>query len=373
MSRELRIRAVETVPLHIPFGGKFKISVGGIRRYLEVMLVRMRIEGGLEGIGETQAWRRLGSFETLPSIREAIDRHLAPLILGKSPFELPAIVRAMDVSLERSLYAKAALVDALYDLQGKILGVPVHDLLGGKLRDSIGGCAVLLIKDEVSATIDGAQAFWDKGYRAFTVKIGENADVDLVNVCEIRKRFPDAIIRVDANAAMKFDGSLALLKKIEPYDIDAAEQMVPPWDLEGMAELARRTSVPMMADESVATERDLIDIIKRRAATGIQTKIAKNGGIWGCHKLWTIADAAGIRILPGNHPTTSVGSASVVHLAAAWPGELLDGPFAMGLSNLECDIVTNPLVFEGKNVRVPAGPGLGVTLDDSVVKSLRID
>jgi L-alanine-DL-glutamate epimerase-like enolase superfamily enzyme len=372
--RQLKIVDIETVPLHIPFGGPFKISIGGIRPHLEVLLVRIRIEGGLEGIGETQAWRRWGSVDTLVGLKEAIDRHLAPVIIGKSPFELPAIVRAMDLALDRSLYAKAPLIDALYDLQGKILGVPVHDLLGGKAREAISACAILLMKKDVSETLDGAQKFYDRGFRSFTVKIGENADADFINVREMRKRFPDVIIRVDANASMKFDAALSLLKKIEPFEIDAAEQMVPPWDIDGMAELARRVDIPMMADESVATEHDLVDIIKRRAATTIQTKTAKNGGIWGCHKLWTIADAAGIRIFPGNHPTTSIGSASVVHLAAAWQGDLLDGPFAMGISgNLARDIVTNPLTFEGRFVRVPTGPGLGVTLDESVVRALRID
>ena len=369
-----RIVSVETVPLHIPLAGQYKIAVGGVRSHLEVMLVRIRTASGFEGIGETQAWRRLGSVETLASLHEAITRHLAPRVLGKSPFDLPAIARGMDEALDKSLYAKAPILDALYDLQGKILNVPVHDLLGGKARDKVACCAVLLVKDDVEDTLAGAQKFWVRGYRAFTVKIGIDANQDIINVREIRKRFPDAIIRVDANASMTFDGAMALLKKIEPYDLDAAEQLLPQWDVEGLAELARRFNVPIMADESVLSVQDLIDVIKRRAATVVQTKVSKNGGIWWTQKLWTIAAAAGMRIYPGNHPTTSVGAASVVQLAAAWSGDLLDGPFAMGISgNLESDVVTEPLRVEGRFAHVPTGPGLGMTLDEAIIKKLRVE
>ena len=107
------------------------------------------------------------------------------------------------------------------------------------------------------------------------------------NVAALRQRLgDDVIIRVDANAGMTFDSALALLNKLEPYGIDAAEQVLPIWDLEGMADLARRIAIPLMADESVATDYDLIEIIKRRAANAIHTKVAKNGGLWGTRKLW---------------------------------------------------------------------------------------
>lgn len=374
MNSKVNITRVETIPLAVPFRVPFKIASGGARPVGENLLVRLHTNEGVEGIGETQAWRRQGSTETLASLKCAIDDHLAPRVVGRAPFDLASIMAAMDEALTPSLYAKAAIADALYDLQGKLLGVPVYQLLGGKCRDAIGACAVLPIKDSIEETLEGADAFHHRGFRSFTVKVGVNPAAEVRLVAAVRERFPAVILRVDANASMGFDGALALLKKLEPYDLDAAEQMIPMWDLEGMAELARRIDIPIMADECVATVYDLLEVIKRRAATVMQTKVAKNGGIWNMRKLWTIAQAAEMRIYPGNHPSTSVATAAVAHLAAAWAGPLLDGPFAVGISGAFArDVVREPLVVENGAVRVPDGPGLGVTLDEEAIASMRVD
>lgn len=368
------VTRVESIPLHVPFRVPFKIASGAARPISEAMIVRIHTNEGVIGIGETQAWRRQGSVETLKSLKCAIDDHFAPRIVGRSPFALAAIMADLDEALYSSLYAKAAISDALYDLQGKLLGVPAYVLLGGRCRDRVGACAVLMIKDDIKETLENAQAFHERGFRSFTIKVGVDPKADLINVREIRKRFPETILRVDANAVMGFDDALTLLKKIEPYDIDCAEQMIALWDVDGMATLAKHVSIPLMGDECVSSDHDLLRVIKARAATVIQTKVAKNGGIWHSRKLWILADAAGMRIYPGNHPSTSVATASVVQMAAAWPGPLLDGPFAVGISGaLDTDIVTNPLRVENGAVIVPDAPGLGVTLDDDAIKAMRQD
>lgn len=368
------ITAVESIPIVVPFAVPFKIASGAARPVSEAVIVRIHTDQGVSGIGETQAWRRQGSVETLKSLKCAIDDHLAPRVAGRSPFDMAAIMADLDEALYSSLYAKAAISDALYDLQGKLLDVPVYVLLGGKCRDRVGACAVLMIKDQIEETLKNAQTFHERGFRSFTIKVGVDPKSDLINVRELRKRFPDTILRVDANAVMGYDDALTLLKKIEPYDIDAAEQMIALWDVDGMASLARHVSIPLMADECVSSDHDLLRVIKARAATVMQSKVAKNGGIWHSRKLWIIAEAAGMRIYPGNHPSTSVATASVAHLAAAWAGPLLDGPFAVGISGaLGADIVTEPLKVENGAVIVPDGPGLGVTLDEDAIKSMRKD
>jgi len=190
----------------------------------------------------------------------------------------------------------------------------------------------------------------------------------------VRERLGDEVaIRVDANAGMRFDDALQLLRRIEPYGIDAAEQLLGIWDLDGMAELARRVDIPMITDECVATERDLMNVIHTRAATIAQTKVAKNGGIWHIRKLWHIADAAGMHIYPGNHPSTSIAVMSLAQLAAAWPGPVLDGPFTVGLTTLSDDVVIEPVRFDGCAAVVPDAAGLGITVDEEKIRKSRID
>jgi L-alanine-DL-glutamate epimerase-like enolase superfamily enzyme len=368
-----RIERIEIIPLRMPLKSAVKISDGGARDFVDTLLVRLHTDTGLSGVGETQAWRRQGASETHASLCSVIRDHFEPHLIGASPFSIASIMHRLEQSIYHSLYAQAAISDALYDLQGKLLGVPVHRLLGGKCRDALAACAILFIKPTVAATIGGAQEFYDRGFRSFTVKVGVDLRQDIETVAGLRERFgDDVIIRVDANAGMYFDSAALLLRKLERYDLDAAEQLLPIWDLAGLAELARRTPTPLMIDESLATDSDLIAVIRERAGTVIHTKVAKNGGIWGMRKLWTIAAAAGLRIYPGNHPSTSIATVSVVHLAAAWPGPLLEGAFAVGLENLGADIVQHPLRIEQNRVVVPDEPGLGVTLDENRVREFRV-
>jgi L-alanine-DL-glutamate epimerase-like enolase superfamily enzyme len=370
---DIRITRVETVPLRVPFRTPFKIAQGAARPSAEIFIVRLHTDAGVSGVGETQAWRRQGSSETLQSLQATVAEHYAPLLVGRSPFDIGAIMPALEEAMYHSLYAQAAISDALYDLQGKILGVPVHALIGGRCRDELEACAVLAIKPTVELTVAGAMEYRDKGFRAYTVKVGVDLGADVETVRELRRQLGDeAILRVDANAGMNFDAALDLLRRLEPYGLDAAEQLVPAWDLQGMAELARRSPVPLMADECVATDHDLLELIRLRAATIVQTKIAKNGGIWWGRRLWHIAAAAGMRIYPGNHPSTSVATAAALHLAASWHGPLLEGAFAVGLLNLAEDIVKDPPQWRGAKMVVPEGPGLGVTLDEAQLDKFRV-
>jgi muconate cycloisomerase len=132
--------------------------------------------------------------------------------------------------------------------------------------------------------------------------------------------------------------------------------------------------IPIMADESVSTAHSLLDVIRQRAATVVQTKIAKNGGMYRVLRPWHLAAAAGMRIYPGNHPSTSVATAAAAQVCAAWPGPLMEGVFAVGVSGaLAADIVTNPIVPDNAEIAVPTGPGLGVELDMDRIASLRVD
>lgn len=285
-------------------------------------------------------------------------------------------MHALNESQPGSLYAQAAISDALYDTVGKLLGVPVYDLLGGKARERIGLAAVLSVKDTTESVLDSAAEFFEKGFRHLILKIGVEPEFDRKNAEALRAKYATGTveIRVDANAALDYDGALDLLRKLEPLDIESAEQPLALDDLEGMAALARAVRIPLMADESVSTDRSLMDVIRHQAAAAAQTKSAKNGGIHHIRRLWQVLAAAELGINPGNHPATSVGTASVAHMCAAWPGPLMAGPFAVGVSGaLADDVVENPIRPVDGEVQAPDGPGLGVTLDEEALARLRVD
>jgi L-alanine-DL-glutamate epimerase-like enolase superfamily enzyme len=371
----VKIVRVEPIPLRIPFASPFKTSQGAAREVLEVVVVRIHTDEGIVGVGETQAWRRQGSAETLVNLVSTIRDHFEPILLGRSPFDISGTLHALNEAMYHTLHAQAAVGDALYDIVGRALRVPVHRLLGGECRSRVRIGAVLPMKARVEDLIESAEVAYEKGFRHFGLKIGVDPALDLRNVAALRIRFADRVVlRVDANGALPYDAAVTLLRKIEPYDIDVAEQPVAIWDLEGLAALSRATTIPIMADEPVSTEHSLLEIIRRRAATVVQTKIGKNGGIYRVMRLWHLAAAAGMRIFPGNYPSTSIATAAVAHICAAWPGPLMEGPFAVGRSGaLATDIATNPIDPEGGEVVVPTAPGLGVELDMDRIASLRVD
>ena len=373
----IKIRKVEMIPLHIPFATPFQIATAreSSRDFLEVLILRLHTDQGIVGIGETQAWRRQGSAELLANLMHSIKTRFEPLLIGRSPFDINAIMYDMNATLYNSLYAQAAIGDALYDLVGKSLNVPVHALLGGKCRDRVRVGAVLSMKPNVEELVEAAQAFHDRGFRHFGLKIGIDSAADLRNAQALREAFgEDIVLRVDANAMMNFDAAVTLLRKLEPFDIDVAEQPIAIWDVDGLAALARAVAMPIMADESVSTDHSLLDIIRQRAATVVQTKTAKNGGIHYIRRLWHLAEAAGMRIYPGNHPSTSVATSAVAQMCAASPTPVMEGVFAVGVSGaLADDIVENPIRPVDGEVPVPDGPGLGVTLDEEKLAKYRVE
>jgi muconate cycloisomerase len=141
-----------------------------------------------------------------------------------------------------------------------------------------------------------------------------------------------------------------------------------------MAALAKIVRIPLSADESLTTDHSMIKIVETRAASIIQTKTGKNGGIHRTRHLWTIAHAAGVAIFPGNHPGTTIQTAAVAHLCGAWPHRTLVGDFQMfATDEIAEDVVTNPAKVENGYLPVFNGPGLGVELDEDRIKHLRLD
>jgi L-alanine-DL-glutamate epimerase-like enolase superfamily enzyme len=370
------IQSVEVIPLRIPFSDKGGASAGGAKRSsVDVVIVRIKTNDGVIGIGETQAWRRQGSSEYLPNLVRVIEHFFVPRLVGRSPFDIAAIMRDLNEALFGSLYAQAAVGDALHDLVARLHGIPVCQLLGGKCRERLQvGLAVLVSGafDRIEPVVEEA---FERGYRHFRLKIGGDQNEDVANFKAMRTRFGDDIaLRADANGALRYDQALPLLARLQEYNLEFVEQPVSLHNLDGMAALARIVTIPISADESLSSEASLVEIVRRRAASMIQTKIGKNGGLFYCKRLWTIAHAAGIAPLAGNHPTTSVAATAMAHLCAAWPWDLPIGEFSNGPTDvLADDVVVEPMRLENGTVIVPEGPGLGVELDEKKLALYRAD
>lgn len=365
------------MPLLLPFARSFTMAAPyqPTRQGVEVLVVRITSEDGLVGIGETQAWRRQGSGETLPGLTGAIRDHIAPALVGRSAFDIAPLMAEIAARLAGSLYIQAAVGDALYDLTARTLGRPLFELLGGRCRDAIPVGLALGISGAPAAMIDAAERAYAQGYRHLRIKIGIDPELDYRTAKAMHEHFGDRIqLRADANGGMQFGDALRLVHKLVPFDLDIVEQPVATWDLQGMAALAKAVPIPISADESLTSDHSLLEIARHGAARVVQTKSGKNGGVHGIRRLWALCDSLGIGIFPGNHPSSGINVAAVAHLAAAWPGPLLVGDFQTGSVDMIAeDILQTPVNVADGAVSVPSGPGLGVDLDADKIERFRVD
>lgn len=186
-------------------------------------IVRIRSDGGHVGHGYANASPHMGStFESLPQELE----RFKPLVVGKDPFAIEAILQELDRSFSGGNQAKAGIDCALHDLCARALGVPLYNLLGGKVRDRVPVLRILAIKapDEMAAQ---AGKLVEQGYRYFKIKVHGDVEEDVARVQAIRERVgPQAHLTVDANQSYTPKAAIYAINKMVRYNIDLVEQPV---------------------------------------------------------------------------------------------------------------------------------------------------
>lgn len=364
----MNITQIETCLLDIPTIRPHSMSFGTIEA-VNVLLIRLYAETGLEGVGEVvtlggPTW----SEETVETAKVIIERYLAPLVLGKNLLMIEAIVEEMDRRVKGNLFAKAGIECALFDLLGKAYNLPVYALLGGKCRERV-PLSWSLATGDIEAELEEARRLMARGHRIFKIKTGVgDPEHDIERVAALRTTLGEnADLRIDANQGWDVATAIRTIRKMEPYHLTFAEQPVPRWDIEGLAEISRSTSVPIMADESICTPQDALKVTQQRAARIFSLKLTKSGGFLATKKIAGIAEAAGIPCYVGCMIETSVGTAAYLHFTVS-ARQVTYGCELFGPLLLQDDIVVNPVRYTEGHIETPQGPGLGITLDEAKVR-----
>jgi L-alanine-DL-glutamate epimerase-like enolase superfamily enzyme len=176
-------------------------------------------------------------------------------------------------------------------------------------------------------------------------------------------------LEIDVNGAYNVEVAIPTLRKMERYGIEAIEQPVPWWDLQGMKEVRIALDTPITADESAWTPQDVANIARMSAADTICLKPVKNGGLFLSRRMAEMAEAAGMGVLMGSKHPLSPGTSAILHFAAALP--CVHGVLGYGspLERLVDDICDPPLAMnKDGTVSLPEGPGLGVTLSSEKLR-----
>lgn len=368
-----RIVAVEAIPLAITGQRDFRISEGGTRTHVSVVL-RIRTEvNDLEGIAEIVSAPPGKPEEFLEEIVGAVHRYVAPALVGLVATERMVAMRRVDNLLKGRIWTKAALNNALWDLQGKALGVPVSELLGGRISDRvpvIGPVIGVKAPDEMALE---ASAHVAAGFRTLKLKLGETPERDLDRVRAVREAVgPHIGLRVDANDHYRPAEAIRLIRAIERYGPEHVEQPLPRYDLLGMAEVRRQVAVPLMTDDAVATPQDAMTVIRLGAADRVKVKVTKHG-LDGARLIVGMLESAGIACVLGH--VFEMGLAAVAEAQLAVTSGNLCPPHEIGSMQpmgITADIVTADLQPRNGEIRLPVGPGLGVSLDWERIESYRV-
>ncbi|GGK35074.1 hypothetical protein GCM10010965_30060 [Caldalkalibacillus thermarum] len=215
----VHIARVEAKVIRTPFHGSFKTTYGEMAPYQEHLIVRITTDSGLTGIGEASP---LPFFtgETAETMKIVVERELAPAILGKNIFFLREIHRIMNRVLGQASGAKSAIDLALWDLQGKMLALPVCHLFGGEPGKPV-PVAYVLGDDTPDAMARQAREKVSQGFNTIKIKIGSDPKKDIEAVAKIREAVgPGVRLRVDANQGYTVKTAVQVIREISRYAID---------------------------------------------------------------------------------------------------------------------------------------------------------
>ena len=357
------IETVEAFPVSIPLNHPYK-DANRIETHSRDVVVKLTASGGAIGWGAGSP-RSFPTGETQSSAFTVLKEYLLPLIKGKDPFYLEAIHRDMESTIPFHYAPKSAIDCALHDLQGRILDQPVYNLLGGKIRDEMPSFDILPLESP-EKTAEIAAAAMAEGTLAFKVKMNQDVKTSVARVQKVREATGDKVMLVvDANTTWTPKLAVSVCAMIEEYNVTMVEQPVPGHDIEGMAFITKNTRVRIGADESMSPDY-MAELMRRRAADVVNIKINREGGLLPSKKAAALAEANGIEGLCGSVIQGALIDAAAAHLFASTPA-IVYNESGKAPAWHDLDIVTGFRVEKGM-VKVPEGPGLGVEVNEKILR-----
>ena len=371
----MKITSIETIPVAVPIDpDRMIIGSRGAHDVSPFLIVRVRTDEGLTGLGEVSCTPRW-SGEDSSTARHVIQRYLTPRLAGRDPTDVIGLTDCMDGAIVGHHFTKAAVEMALWDVVGKAHGVPLYRLLGGPARPGI------RTKFSVAAAEPGVAAgiaAWacEQGFTAMKVKVGTGLTADAARVSAVRASIGgDIRLGVDANGGWNRADAAAAVAPLAAEAVAFIEQPVAPHDLAGLADIRRRAACPVVADESVGTPADALDVVTAGAADVLSIYVGMAGGIAAAQRAAAIACAAGLGWTIGSNLELGPALAAHIHLAMATPG-LADAIVPCDIISTfyyTDDILAEPLPIRAGWAEPPSRPGLGVELDEEKLEHYRSD
>ena len=364
----MKITDVKTIRLRatIPTAGQV-FSRSGVRNSRSTTLVQVDTDEGISGIGSAS-----GNGELIEVI---VGKVLKPLLIGMDPTQIEevwdkAYVRGGHKEFGTRGVGVVALsgVDiALWDILGKVRGVPLYQLLGGKCRDKVPVYATALYPEEPAKVAKRARVFAEQGFHGVKIKVGFNLDQDIRIVRAVREELgKDFVVMTDANQGYSVDVALKAAEAFAACGAFWLEEPLFVEDIAGHAVLREKGKTPIAVGENLNTCYAFENFVVRGAVDFLQPDVARAGGITEIRK---IAAMAAEHHVPLSFHTwgDGVALAASVHLSVALK-ECIVMELDYTYNPLRAELLREPLEVENGFLFPSDKPGLGVELDSKAVE-----
>ena len=362
----MKLDRIELFVVRLPLKRAYETS-GSRETHQTHVLARVESEGAVgwgESVAPEQPWY---SGETPKTVWYALDEVIIPQLLS-TELAGPSDADAAMAWIREHRMAKATVEMAIWDLAAKQQALPLSKLLGGT-RDRILCGVAIGIHPSVDALFETIDRELQGGYQRVKLKIKPGADGHVAEA--VRNRYPDLAFMLDANSAYRLD-DLPLFKRIDAYHPMMIEQPLGYDDIVDHATLQREIATPICLDESIHTADDARKAIEIGATKIINIKPGRVGGHTVAKRVHDVCAEREVPVWCGGMLEFGIGRAHNVHLASL-PGFSLPGDVSASERYFETEIIGEPFtVDQDGTMKVPTGPGIGVTVLEDVIRKLAL-
>jgi len=355
----MKITDVQAIPLYIPLKETPPLSTSGRASGYHV-LVKVLTDEGVTGYGEC--------FRFTPrAVCAFVEEGLKPHLIGQDPTQVERLWNRMYTVTFRwgrkgmALNAISGVEIALWDIIGKWRNLPLYEMTGGLCRERIKGYASLQVYATPADVVTVALRCLEQGYTA--IKLHQR---DMESLRAVREAVgPDITLMVDVNGAWNPRQAVEKAREMAEYNILWLEEPVSPMDdYDGLAYVRERSEVLIAAGENEYTHYGFRDMISRRAVDVVQPDVIKAGGVLECRKVFALAEAWNLRV--ATHCFCfGPGMAANLHLSMT---NMRSEYVEVNAQPLEAPFMHPDMRPEGGYLTLPDGPGLGIEIDEEVVK-----
>lgn len=353
----MRITRLETWPVTMRLTEPYSISYETVDRTTNVFL-QIETDAGICGYGCAAPDEHV-TGESSESVIAGLGDHAEPILHGADPLRWTLLLEKLSAALPSSPTARAAVDMALFDILGKVGGVPVWKLLGG-YRDCIRTSITIGILPEID-TVARAVEWVRQGFRSLKIKGGMDVDLDVARVLQVRAAVGPAVeLRFDANQGYSEDQAVRFIEQSRDARLELIEQPTPRNQPLLLGRVTRRVPLPVMADESLMTLGDAFRLASDGLADMVNVKLMKVGGISEALMINAVARSAGIECMVGCMDESALAIAAGLQFALARPNVVyadLDGHLA-----LENDPAAGAVILRDGILYPTDRPGLGFDL-----------